>query len=134
MTLQDSDNLIDPARVKAFASKLALTDPVSVGLIASEFGTSTRTLQRQLALQGFSLRAMIVESRLEIARVLLCMTDLDVQEIAVRVGYSTPSSFSRAFACWAGCSPQSFRKAAKRRGSQMRGGGAKWADSLPGAI
>jgi transcriptional regulator GlxA family with amidase domain len=36
---------------------------------------------------------------MEIARVLLCMTDLDVLEIAVRTGCSTPSSFSRAFAC-----------------------------------
>ena len=115
MTTQENDNLVDPAQVKAFASKLALTDPVTVGQIASEFGTSRRTLQRQLARQGFSLRAMIVESRMEIARVLLCMTDLDVQEIADRVGYSTPSGFSRAFACWARCSPQSFRKAAKRR-------------------
>jgi AraC-like DNA-binding protein len=53
---------------------------------------------------------------MEIARVLLCMTDLDVQDISDRLGYSTPSGFSRAFASWAGCSPQSFRKAAKRRG------------------
>ena len=116
MTTQEYNNLVDPARVKAFASKLALTDPVTVGQIASEFGTSTRTLQRQLARQGFSLRAMIVESRMEIARVLLCMTDLDVQEISDRLGYGTSSGFSRAFASCAGCSPQSFRKATTRRG------------------
>lgn len=116
MITQESDKLVDPAQVKAAAVELALLGRVTVGRIASELGSSSRTLQRQLARQGFSLRAMIAESRMEIARVLLCMTDFDVQEIADRVGYSTPSSFSRAFACWAGCSPQSFRKAAKRRG------------------
>lgn len=116
MTTQESNNLVDPAQVKAVAVEMALSGRVTVGRIASELGSSTRTLQRQLARKGFSLRVIIVESRMEIARVLLCMTDFDVQEIADRVGYSTPSSFSRAFVCWAGCSPQSFRKAARRRG------------------
>ena len=46
---------------------------------------------------------------MEIARVLLCKTDLDVQEIATRTGYSTSSSFARAFSVWAGCSPKAFR-------------------------
>lgn len=114
MALQKSENLVDPAQAKAVAVELALLDRVSVARIASELGSSSRTLQRQLARQGYSLRGMILESRMEIARVLLCMTNFDVQEIAEKVGYSTPSSFSRAFACWAGCSPQSFRKAAKR--------------------
>ena len=116
MTTQESDALFDPAQVKAVAAELALTGPVTVLRIAVRLGTSNRTLQRQMAQQGFSVRAMIVESRMEIARVLLCKTDLDVQEIADRAGYSTPSSFSRAFACWAGCSPQSFRNAGKRSG------------------
>ena len=116
MTTQESDTLFDPAQVKAVAAELALTGPVTVWRIAGRLGTSNRTLQRQMAQQGFSVRAMIVESRMEIARVLLCKTDLDVQEIADRAGYSTPSSFSRAFACWAGCSPQSFRNAGKRSG------------------
>src|SRR5690606_38300651 len=106
----------DAAQVRAVASELALGGSVSVGRIAGRLGTSTRTLQRQLAQQGISLRAIVVESRMEIARVLLCMTDLDVQEIAVRTGYSTPSSFSRAFSCWAGCPPRSFRKAGERSG------------------
>jgi AraC-like DNA-binding protein len=51
---------------------------------------------------------------MQIARVLLCKTELDVQEIAVRAGYSTPSSFARAFVRWSGCSPQTFRKTEER--------------------
>jgi AraC-like DNA-binding protein len=114
MAMREKDGLIDPAQVRAYAADLALTGPVTVGRIAVRLGTSTRTLQRQLAQQGISLRAMVVESRMEIARVLLRMTDLDVQEIAVRAGYSTPSSFARAFFRWSGCSPQTFRKTEER--------------------
>lgn len=58
---------------------------------------------------------MVVESRMEIARVLLCKTDLDVQDIAARTGYGTPSSFGRAFSAWAGCAPQVFRDAVSKQ-------------------
>ena len=114
MITRETDCCVDPALVKAVASELALSGSVSVGRIAGRLGTSTRTLQRQLAQQGISLRAMVVESRMQIARVLLRMTDLDVQEISVRAGYSTPSSFARAFVRWSGCSPQTFRKTDER--------------------
>ena len=88
--------------------------PLTVGRIADHLGTSSGTLQRHLADQGVSLRAIVEESRLDIARVLLCKTDLDVQEIAVRTDYSTPSGFARAFARWIGCSPGKYRKAGGR--------------------
>lgn len=100
------------------AADLALTGPVTVGRIAVRLGTSPRTLQRQLAQRGISLRALVVESRMEIARVLLCKTDLDVQEIAVRAGYSTSSSFARAFVRWSGVSPHAFRKEKHRSGQK----------------
>lgn len=101
----------DPAHIRTLAAELALTGPLTVGRIADHLGTSSRTLQRHLADQDVSLRAIVAESRLEIARVLLCKTDLDVQEIAARTGYSTPSGFARAFARWAGSSPRAYRRA-----------------------
>ncbi len=112
--MREKDGLIDPAQVRAYAADLALTGPVTVGRIAVRLGTSPRTLSGNWHSRGISLRAMVVESRMQIARVLLCMTDLDVQEIAVRAGYSTPSSFARAFVRWSGCSPQTFRKTEER--------------------
>lgn len=111
MTAGKRDSRSDPALVRALAAELALTGPLTVGRIAGRLDTSSRTLQRHLADQGVSLRGIVQESRLEIARVLLCKTDLDVQDIAVLTGYSTPSGFARAFAQWAGCSPRTFRKA-----------------------
>lgn len=109
MASSGRESRADPAQVKAVAAELGLTGPLTVGRIADRLGTSSRTLQRHLADQGVSLRAIVEESRLEIARVLLCKTDLDVQEIAARTGYSTPSGLARAFARWTGCSPRKYR-------------------------
>lgn len=111
MASSDRVSRADPTRVRALAAELALTGPLTVGRIAERLGTSSRTLQRHLAQQGVSLRTVVEESRLEIARVLLCKTDLSVQEIAARTGYSTPSGFARAFARWAGFAPRAYRRA-----------------------
>jgi AraC-like DNA-binding protein len=110
MTISGKDSRVDPAQVRALAAELALTAPLTVARIADHLGVSSRTLQRHLADQGASLRTIVEESRLEIARVLLCKTDLTVQEIAVRTGYSTPSGFARAFARWAGLPPRAYRR------------------------
>ena len=114
MTSGGKEPRIDPARIRAIAAELALTEPPTVGRLAAHLGTSSRTLQRHLAAQGVSLRAIVEESRLEVVRVLLCKTDLDIQEIAARTGYSTPSGLARAFARWTGCSPRQYRKTGGR--------------------
>lgn len=114
MTSIGKDPRADPSRVRAVAAELALTGPLTVGRIAERLGLSSRTLQRHLADQGASLREIVDGSRLEVARVLLCKTDLTVQEIAARTGYSTPSGFARAFARWAGLPPRAYRRAGGR--------------------
>lgn len=110
MNSRENDPRIDLARVRVVAAELALTGQLSVARIADHLGTSSRTLQRRLTDQGASLRGIVDDSRLEIARVLLCKTDLSVQDIAVRVGYSTPSGLARAFARWTGRSPRAYRR------------------------
>jgi AraC-like DNA-binding protein len=74
---------------------------------------------------------MVEQSRFEIAAALLRDTDLKVQEIATRLGYSSPGGFSRAFARWAGCAPSVFRDAPEARdlGTEI---GAKWAEATHG--
>ena len=111
MISHENASHVDPARVKALAAELTLTGPLTVERIAMHLGTSPRTLQRQLAVQGASLREIEEECRLGVARVLLSKTDLAVQEIATRTGYATSSSLARAFARWAGHSPSAYRKA-----------------------
>ena len=118
MTSRGKDTRTDPSDVRIASAELALTGPLTVGRIAGHLGLSSRTLQRHLAGQGASLRAIVEESRLEVARVLLCKTDLTVQEIAARSGYKTPSSFARAFARWAGIPPRAWRNANRQADRQ----------------
>jgi AraC-like DNA-binding protein len=111
-------------KVKSVIAGLALAGTVSLETAARHLGTSPRTLQRNLTKSGISFWALVEQSRFEIAIALLCDTDLKVQEIATRLGYSSPGGFSRAFARWAGCSPSDFRNtpAERRYGSMARNG------------
>lgn len=97
-------------KVKSVIAGLALAGDVSLETAARNLGTSPRTLQRRLNRRGISFRALVEQSRFEIASALLRDTELKAQEIATRLGYSSPGGFSRAFARWAGCSPSDFKK------------------------
>ena len=121
MTSSGNDSRADPSEVRTLAAELALTGPLTIERIAGHLGLSSRTLQRHLADQGASLRAIVEESRLEVARVLLCKTDLTVQEIAARSGYRTPSGFARAFVRWAGLPPRAWRNANRGPDRQCAG-------------
>lgn len=116
------------SRVRSVVAGLALAGTVSLDTAAELLGTSPRTLQRRLNRCGISFRALVEQSRFEIAAALLRETDLKVQEIATRLGYSSPGGFSRAFARWAGCAPSVFRDARKDpvHGAEI---GAKWAET-----
>lgn len=127
MTHRTKDSEKTHTKVKSVVAGLALAGTVSLENAAGLLGTSPRTLQRRLNRRGISFWALVEQSRFEIAAALLRDTDLRVQEIATRLGYSSPGGFSRAFFRWAGCSPSIFRAApaGQRQDTQN---GAKWAD------
>jgi AraC-like DNA-binding protein len=58
---------------------------------------SGATLRRRLAAEGTSLRQVIAHARLSQGLTLLASTNLPVKTVALRVGYSSASSFSRRF-------------------------------------
>jgi len=115
------------SKIKSAIDGLALAGTVSLQTVAKYLGTSPRTMQRRLTDSGLNFRALVEQSRFEIAGALLRDTDLKVQEIATRLGYSAPGGFSRAFARWAGCSPSAFRAASADRYREAESG-AKWAE------
>ena len=86
------------------------TDTVSLEHIASELGVEPRTLQRQLVKAGTSFQKIFDKVRLELACYYLERTALDVTTIALELGYSEASVFSRAFKRWTGSSPDRYRK------------------------
>ena len=59
---------------------------------------------------GEPIGAFIVRTRVETAAKLLRYSDMDVSDIAYKVGYDTPSSLSKAFVKLFGVSPVNYRK------------------------
>ena len=77
---------------------------------ASRLAMSERTLHRRLADEGTTLSAVVDTARYRKARQLLAHKKATVDSIAFAVGFSDPSSFSRAFKRWSGTSAQDYRR------------------------
>ena len=71
---------------------------------------SVRTLQRRLHRHGLTYSALVERVRHEEACRLLQEHGKSIAEIAVRLGYSDPSHFSRAFRRWEGVSPRAHQR------------------------
>ncbi len=104
---------------------------------ARELGLPVRTLQRRLHVIGASYTDVVDAVRFDLARRLLQEPNSRVSQVAKRLGYADPSSFSRAFRRWSGVPPKSFQSDRRSpsqpaRGSSRDGGGAKWLESSEG--
>jgi AraC-like DNA-binding protein len=85
---------------------------VSQEYVARELGVSSRTLRRKLATEGESYQSLLDECRMRVAALEFRTRDiLSLSEMALKLGYSEHSTFSRAFARWAGVPPQEYRRA-----------------------
>jgi AraC-like DNA-binding protein len=79
--------------------------------VAQQLGLSERTLHRQLATYGSRFRDLRNSAMLDSAKLLLSDNRNSVTEIALALGFSETSAFSRAFRELTGQSPAQFRKA-----------------------
>jgi AraC-like DNA-binding protein len=89
--------------------------PPSMDTIANELHIDTRTLRRHLERDGTSYRALLDEVRDTLAVEMLTTTGLTVTEIAARLGYAEPASFTHAFTRWRGVPPSQYRSTAAPR-------------------
>nr|WP_241695984.1 AraC family transcriptional regulator [Solimonas terrae] len=82
--------------------------------IARRLGSSTRSLYRRLGERGLSYKRVLADTRHELARGYLADAKLSLPEIALLLGYSEQSAFTRAFKTWAGETPLRYRKQRRR--------------------
>ncbi len=68
-----------------------------------------RALQRGLIKEGITFKALLLQTRMEIAQELLLNSDIALTEISELIGYSELSAFSRAFKRFLGLSPEEWR-------------------------
>lgn len=95
--------------------RIAIEDSIAGGAnseveVARRLAMTPRTLHRHLRQEQTSfrdLRDLILQQH---ARALLRRPDVPVGEVAYQLGYSDPSTFSRAFKRWTGTAPHEWRQ------------------------
>ena len=109
-TLQERypDNLRDQA--KDIIGQLLATGECSLENIASTLDIHPRVLQLRLQQVGCSYGQLLRETRLEIAEQHLRHRSLSVTDLALKLGYSETSTFSRSFKQWTGLSPRQWQQ------------------------
>lgn len=83
---------------------------MSLAALAASQHMSARSLQRRLNEQGMSFQQLLDRTRQHLAEGHLREPSLDLAEIALLLGYSEQSAFTRAFKGWTGESPAQWRK------------------------
>ncbi|MFK7732473.1 MAG: GlxA family transcriptional regulator [Pseudomonadales bacterium] len=88
-----------------------LADDFCIQDIADHVGVSNRTLIRRFRNDiGISPQALTQGMRIEKSKILLEASELSVQDIVTRVGYSDESAFRRLFARQVGLTPNEYRR------------------------
>jgi AraC-like DNA-binding protein len=83
-----------------------------IGDIALALSIGERSLQRRLSQKNTSFEMLVEETRKELAKALLEMTELPLADVAEKVGYSGLPAFSRASKAWFGMAPSQLRRTA----------------------
>lgn len=83
----------------------------SVEQVAEHLGVASRTVQRGLAEQGESFSSVLNDIRMELATRHVVESDRPLTEVALLLGFSAPSAFSRWYHTQFGCSAKESRAA-----------------------
>jgi len=97
-------------------TRVAILDLLSEGgtsenSVAERLHLSPRQLNRKLKGEGTSFRELLRECRRELAEQYINDSTRSLTEISYLLGFSEPSSFSRAYRRWTGLSPTEARAA-----------------------
>lgn len=91
----------------------------TLGRVAAELGVPAAQVQRELGLEGVSFRDLVERTRRDLAHSYLGQRQLPLTEIALLLGYSELSAFSRAFTRWTGACPRAWRGQGLGRGERV---------------
>lgn len=103
-----SDGLVDRIQT-AIRVNLPAGYP-SLDQISTTLRLSPAFVQRELAEQGLTYKDAVELTRRRLAETYLAQRQLPLTEIALLLGYSELSAFTRAFTRWTGASPSHYRR------------------------
>jgi len=93
-------------RVEDIIRRLLPTGHCTLSRVADTLYTTDRTLQAKLESERSSFRELLAKVRREIATYHLSRGDMQLTQLAMILGYSELSAFSRSFRRWYGVSPK----------------------------
>jgi len=88
--------------------------PCTTNNIARRLDISTRTLRQHLAGAGTSFREVRNEIRKNFATLYLNDTNVPLESIAEKLGFSDQASFTKAYRAWTGQTPGDIRKQSRK--------------------
>jgi len=89
--------------------------------LAKSMNVKPYTLQRRLADEGTSYLTIKNHLRRDLAIELLINTELTIEEISAKLGFSETSPFTRTFKQWTGVPPSAYREKSTYRGGKYLG-------------
>lgn len=96
-------------RVRDVMQTVIFLEASGASIVAGRMGMSLRTLNRRLHAEGTSLQEIRDQVSAEAACQLLGNTEKPASEVALILGYSDSSAFTRAFRRWRGVPPAQWR-------------------------
>ncbi|HIF9355361.1 TPA: helix-turn-helix domain-containing protein [Photobacterium damselae] len=102
------DNIIH--KIYIILEECQSLESITTNYIANKLFISARTLSRKLNNLDTSFKYIITNYRIELALHLLKETNVSLQEITYRLGFSEQSTFNHAFKRWIGQTPLEVRK------------------------
>lgn len=101
-------DLLDSIR-QCIAASLEHGD-ITLNQIADTLALPSWTLQRKLAERGYTFSSLIEDVRQHLALHYLASQTYNITQVALMLGYSEVSAFSRAFKRWTGYSPLRYNQ------------------------
>ncbi len=108
LAFRDKEDILSQVRAALF--ECLPEGNVSAERIAEQLHLSTRTLRRRLDEEGLSFRELLADVRRALALRYIQDENLSLTEISYLLGFSEPSSFTRAFRGWTGHTPTAARR------------------------
>jgi AraC-like DNA-binding protein len=95
--------------IERFIVENIASNNLSIVFIAEKMNVSVKTLQRQLKRCNTDFSTLLKTNKIKHAEMLLKENKLTLTQITYKLGFNSPSSFSRAFKKWTGISPSDYQ-------------------------
>ncbi len=94
----------------ALSNLLRHAPSITIAEASKRMGIEMRTLQRRLKLVGSSFAILRAQSRFHLAKTMLADKELDIDTIALKLGFADRTTFTKAFSKWSDLPPATYRR------------------------